>query len=60
MNQILNDASLGLADLNLADLDLVAGGEDKAPAPPRPRPISTGVINSSAISLPKPAYPPIA
>ena len=61
MSQILNDADLELADLDLADLgladlDLVVGGEDKAPAPPRPR----GVINSSAINLPKPPYPPVA
>jgi protein TonB len=49
---------------------LVAGptkvniGEEPPPPPPKPTPprapISGGVLNGKAISLPKPAYPPIA
>jgi protein TonB len=37
------------------------GEEPPPPPPPKPRaPISGGVLNGKAISLPKPAYPPIA
>jgi protein TonB len=40
------------------------GGEPPPPPPPQPTPprapISGGVLNGKAISLPKPAYPPIA
>jgi hypothetical protein len=44
----------GIRPLKDAELDQVSGG---SPATGR---ISKGVINGSAISLPKPAYPAIA
>jgi len=44
----------GIRPLEDAELDQVSGG---SPASGR---ISKGVINSSAISLPKPVYPPTA
>jgi TonB family protein len=63
--RLANGETIDIADQSDVDTDLDSNVNDNSPPPPEEtnsasRTISGGVLNGKAISLPKPAYPPIA